>query len=194
MRSALLLGLLAAAAVSHADPGVSLFEEGRYRSLVGEPKAARAGDVLTVVVQESSSASTSADLGTQRSLSLGLRAFVPLRGRDLAGNASAGLQSDHDGSGRTQRSGRLLAQLSVSVTEVLPNGDLAVAGAQTLRINDEEQTITLAGIVRRRDIGDNNTVLSSRIAQARIEFSGEGFVTEQSKPSWIARLFNFFGF
>jgi len=65
-----------------------------------------------------------------------------------------------------------------------------VAGQQSLKINGEEQRITLSGVVRRRDIGDDNTVLSSHIADARIRFDGAGFVNDQSKPSWFARFFN----
>jgi flagellar L-ring protein precursor FlgH len=110
-----------------------------------------------------------------------------------AHSATAGTDSASDGAGRTQRSGRLLAQLSVTVTEVLPGGDLLVAGQQSLKINAEEQVITLHGIVRPRDIDAGNTVLSGRIAQARIEFDGAGFVTQQSRPGWLARFFALLG-
>lgn len=182
--------ILVSACCRAADEAQTMFDEKTYRSLVAESKALRAGDVLTVVVQESSSASSTADLRGRRNFTLSARADLPRLGKH-AGQAEAA--SESDGAGRTQRSGRLLAQLTVRVVEVEPNGDLVVAGQQSLQINGEEQLITLSGIVRTRDITDGNTVLSSRIAQARIQFDGEGFVTDQSRPSWIVRLANFLG-
>jgi flagellar L-ring protein FlgH len=177
-------------ASSAADDAHSLFDEPTYRSLVAEDKALRVGDVLTVIVQEAASATSSADLRSQRNFTVSAQ-LDTFNGTSYS--AAAATDSASDGAGRTQRSGRLLAQLSVRVTEVGENGDLIVAGQQSLRINGEEQLITLSGIVRPRDIGENNTVLSSRIAQARIRFDGKGFVTDQSKPGWLARLFNLLG-
>jgi len=177
------------------DEAQTLFDEQTYRSLVAEHKALRVGDVLTVVVQENSSASATADLRGQRGFSVS--ADLQLTGIPRRGNgphaATAATSSDSDGSGRTQRSGRLLAQLSVRVVDLTPSGDLLVSGQQSLKINGEEQLITLSGLVRPRDVSESNTVVSSRIAEARIQFDGEGFVTDQSKPGWIARLFNFLG-
>jgi flagellar L-ring protein precursor FlgH len=72
-------------------------------------------------------------------------------------------------------------------------GDLLVSGRQSLKINGEEQRIVLSGLVRKVDIADDNTVLSSRIADARIEFDGRGFVANQSKPGWLARFFTLLG-
>lgn len=173
-----------------ADDDATLFDEPSYRSLVAEHKALRAGDVLTVIVQEAASATSTADLRSQRNFTVSAQAGTS---NGDTHSAAAGTASDSDGVGRTQRSGRLLAQLSVRVIDVNPNGDLNVSGQQSLRINGEEQLITLSGLVRPRDIGENNTVLSSRIADARIRFDGKGFVTDQSRPSWLARLFNFLG-
>ena len=96
--------------------------------------------------------------------------------------------TDSDGGGRTQRSGRLLATLSVRVVEVGPQGELLVQGRQDLRINGETQSISLSGLVRPRDVAENNTVPSSRIADARVEFDGEGFVSDKSRPGWTSRL------
>lgn len=172
-----------------ADTAQSLFDES-YRSLVAEHKASRVGDVLTVIVQEAASATSSADLRSQRSFEVAAQAGTSKKAPYAA---SASTNSESDGAGRTQRSGRLLAQISVRVLAVNNSGDLIVAGEQNLRINNEEQLITLSGVVRPRDISENNSVLSSRIADARIRFAGEGFVADQSKPGWLARLFNWMG-
>lgn len=167
-----------------------MFDEQTYRSLVAESKALRVGDLLTVIVQESSSASSTADLRSQRDFTVSAEAGSSKVGTH---SVTAGTNSASDGNGSTQRSGRLLAQLSVRVIEVTSSGDLMVSGHQSLKINGEEQLITLSGLVRTRDISENNTVLSSRIAEARINFDGEGFVTDQSRPGWLAKLFSFLG-
>jgi flagellar L-ring protein precursor FlgH len=181
---ALVLGLVPVPSV-HADDGASLFDAERYRSLVAENKAYRAGDVLTVLIQENASASSSTDSRARRDTavqgSVGSSSTGPHTGRAAVG-------TEHDGGGRTQRSGRLLATLSVRVVEVNAAGDLLIQGRQELRINGETQAITLSGLVRPRDIAESNTVPSSRIAEARVEFDGEGFVSEKSRPGWIARL------
>ncbi len=168
----------------------SMVDEASYRSLVAEDKAARIGDVLTVIVQEAASATSTTDLRARRSFAVSGQAGSS---NGSEHSAFAGTDSESDGVGRTQRSGRLLAQLSVRVTKVNENGDLMVSGRQNLQINGEEQLITLTGVVRPRDISDSNTVLSSRIADARIEFDGKGFVTRQSRPGWFAWLLSFLG-
>lgn len=185
---ALLLG--AATPSAALDDWQSMLDESTYRSLVAENKALRIGDVLAVIVQEAASATSTADLRSQKNFTVSAQMSTS---KDDPYSASAGTDTQSDGAGRTQRSGRLLAQLSVRVTDVNSNGDLVVAGQQSLRINGEEQLITLSGVVRPRDISENNTVLSSRIADAHIRFDGKGFVTDQSKPGWLARLFGFLG-
>jgi flagellar L-ring protein precursor FlgH len=172
------------------EEAASMFDEPTYRALTAETKALRVGDVLTVVVQESASAASSADLHSQRAFTVSAQAATARGGPH---SVSAATGSGSDGTGTTERSGKLLAQLSVRVQGVNANGDLLVSGQQSLRVNGEEQRITLSGVVRIRDIGDDNTVLSSRIAEARIRFDGAGFVSDQSKPGWLARLFNFLG-
>lgn len=180
---------LAAAPLAAAGDADSMLDS-TYRSLVAEHKASRVGDVLTVVVHEAASASSTADLRRERNFT-----FSGQAGTDKVGPYSATASTDtaSDGFGRTQRTGKLLAQISVRVVALKANGDLVVAGEQSLRINGEEQLITLSGVVRPRDISESNIVLSSRIADALIRFDGEGFVTDQSKPGWLARIFNFLG-
>jgi flagellar L-ring protein FlgH len=185
-----LVGLVMPATAAGTD-GETLFDSELYKPLVAEEKAFRVGDVLTVIVQESASATSAADSRARRTAGLTAQASTNRVG-PLSVTGSFG--TDNDGGGRTQRSGRLLATLSVRITELAANGDLVVRGEQRLSINEEDQTITLTGVVRPRDIGDNNTVASSRIADARITFNGEGFVAEKSKPGWVSRLLTFLGF
>jgi len=188
--------LLAAAGARAGDDAQSLFDENTYQALVAENKAHRVGDVLTVIVQESATALSSTDLRAQKDFSAGAHlqlTAIPNRSPEPHA-ATGGTTTASDGSGSTQRTGRLLAQVSVRVTGVNPNGDLQVPGRQSMKINGEEQSITLSGVVRQQDVAADDTVASNRIADARIQFDGEGFVTDQGKPGWIARLFNFLGF
>lgn len=190
MKHAAWVAVMICTVAGAASDGDSMLDASGYRSLTAAAKATRVGDVLTVIVQEAASASSTADLRAQRSFTVSGRAGTS-NGETHSGAAGTG--SESDGMGRTERSGRLLAQLSVRVTDVKENGDLLVSGRQQLRINGEEQLITLNGLVRPHDISDANTVLSSRIADARIEFAGKGFVSSQSKPGWLARVFNWLG-
>ena len=184
------LSLIAGLAAAN-DEAQSLYDQARYRPLVSEQKAWAIGDVLTVVVQEVSTATAAADSRAQRQT--GVTGQV---GSNKTGihRATANVATDNDGGGRTQRSGRLLATLTVRVTGQLPNGDLAVQGAQIVTLNGEKQSIALSGVVRPRDIAPDNSVPSSRIADARIEFDGEGFMADKSKPSWISRFLSAIGF
>jgi len=185
------LSSLAVLAGAHTDDSISMFDEQTYRPLVAEYKAFRVGDVLTVVIQEVATASSSADLRSRRSFSVSAAAGSSNSAAPSSANANTATASN--GSGVTDRTGRLLAQLSVRVTAVDANGDLIVSGRQSLKINGEEQRIVLSGLVRRRDVADDNSVLSSRIADARIEFDGRGFVSNHGKPGWLARLFTWLG-
>lgn len=175
---------------AHASEATSLLDSGSYRPLTADRRAAQPGDLLTVVIQEQASALSTVDANAARSNGASIQ-IDPFKG--VGRNASANLGSETTGGGRTQRSGRLLAQLTVRVEEVLPNGDFRIAGMQNLQINNETQKIELRGRVRQRDISDGNVVPSTRIADAEIRFEGEGFASEKSRPGWVGRFLSFFG-
>ncbi|HEX7888063.1 MAG TPA: flagellar basal body L-ring protein FlgH [Ramlibacter sp.] len=181
-----LLGLLLATSTQ----AQSLFDEHSWRGWTGDNKAFRPGDVLTVQVLENSSASSSADTGTRRSNRLQAELA---HGSNKSAQASLAVAGEFDGGGRTQRASRLLTTVSVVVQEVLPGGHLRVAGTHSLMVNEELQRVTLEGIVRTVDITDANVVSSSRLAEARITYLGEGDVTERSRRAWWRRLLDALG-
>lgn len=169
----------------------SLYDPAVYQPLAADNKAFRVGDVVTVQVIENASAAANADTGSRRSNALGAsltRVHAdPLRvGVDTAG--------EFDGGGRTARTGRLVAQLSVTVREVLPNGDLRLEGEQLLTINEEQQRIVLSGLARPKDISEGNVVLSTRLAEARITYVGEGDLADRQRPAWWRRALDWMGF
>ncbi|MET3513385.1 flagellar L-ring protein precursor FlgH [Pseudacidovorax sp. 1753] len=169
----------------------SLYQEGTFRPLTADNKAFRLGDALTVQVFENSSASTSANTGTRRANDIA--GSVTQTGNRVVGTLGIGISGDFDGGGRTQRTNKLLATLTVTVKSVLTNGDLMVAGEQLLTVNDELQKVNLEGRVRPQDISDGNVVLSTRLADARITYVGEGDVSDRARRSAWRRILDWLG-
>lgn len=185
------LAWLVLSTVAVAAHGQSLYEESSFKAPAADVKARRVGDVLTVQVLENSAASANADTGTRRSNNLSVGVTHPNNGPGLGASIAAG--GEFDGGGRTARAGKLLAQLTVSVKEVLHNGDLRIAGEQSLLINEEQQRINLEGRVRPQDVSDGNVVLSSRIADAKITYVGEGDLAARQKPAWWRQVLDWMG-
>ncbi len=169
---------------------VSLYSDDSFHSLTSDRINRRIGDLVTVLIYESASASSTADTGSARDATVGASVTKPSTGRLSVG---LGTNNDFAGSGRTQREGRILAQLTVSVRAVLPNYDLMLAGEQLLEINGEKQIIRLEGRARPQDISELNTVISPRIADAKITFVGDGVVGDRQKPGWWQQLLGMFG-
>jgi flagellar L-ring protein FlgH len=169
----------------------SLYSEQSFRPLTADNKAFRVGDVVTIQVVENAVATANADTGTQRKNSLSVDVTRP---RGIPLSAGIGIGGDFDGGGRTERAGKLLAQLTVSVREVLANGDLVVAGEQQLMINQERQRIGVTGRVRPQDISESNVVLSTRVADADITYVGEGHLADRQRPAWWRQAMDALGF
>ena len=174
-----------------AAPAENLYVEGQYRSLGADNKAWRVGDTLTVLIVENSSATSNAETTDRRRNQL--NAQLTRASHDQF-NTSASVSGDFDGGGRTQRAGKLVGQVTATVTEVLANGQLRLAGSQDLRVNDEQQRIQLDGTVRPQDISDGNVVLSNRIADANIRYNGEGILSERQRRAWWRSALDWLGF
>lgn len=161
-----------------------------WSSLASDRTAAAVGDSLTVVVLETSSAASSAQSASRRDTRL---AGSVNAGGAVAESGGVGLQGAFDGRGQISRSGRLIAQVGVTVVEVLANGDLRVAGRQTLDIDGERTAIRLTGRVRPADIAGDNSVLSSRLADAEITYDGDGALLRSGTPGLLNRILSWFG-
>ena len=172
----------------------TLFDESKFQSLTAVRRAAAPGDVITVLIIENASASSSADTTTEKSGGFGLGvSWTNTNNRPDAVAAKGNLSEDFAGKGRIQRSGKLVAQITVTVKEVYPNGDLAVAGQQLIVVNGEKQQIVLSGRVRPVDIGETNTIVSTRLADAQITFVGDGLLAERQRPGIISRFLSWLG-
>lgn len=167
----------------------SLFHNGSYEPMVADHKALRAGDNLTVLITEFASLTTSANTTTKKDGSV----FGSIkRTRDSQGT-TAELGDDFTGGGTIERSGKLLAQLTVTVQSVDANGDLHIKGQQEIAVNDEKQHITIEGIVRPQDIAPDNTVLSTKVSDAKISYKGKGLLAEKQKPGILTRFLSWLG-
>ena len=187
----IVIAAVMAAALAGTAAAESLYREETFHALTGDRKAHRVGDVVTVQVLENSSASTSTDTSTQRKNNLNATLITPPSHQRAFGLATSG---DFEGGGTTQRTNRLLATLTVSVHEVLPNGDLQLAGEQILTVNGEHHRVQLEGRVRPQDISDANAVLSTRLADARITYVGSGDLSERQKRSVWRSVMDWLGF
>jgi flagellar L-ring protein precursor FlgH len=192
-RKHLVLGSVALL-VATAVRAESLYDANTFQPLTADNKAHRVGDALTIHVFERSSAETRSDTSTQRTnrLDAGLGTSAINAGRGVSGSVDVG--GSFEGGGTTQRANRLLAVLTVTVREVLPNGDLRVGGEQLLTVNQEQHKVNVEGRVRPQDISADNVVLSTRIADAKLTYAGEGDLTDRHKRAWWRALLDFLGF
>ena len=181
----------------------SLWQEENGRAYLYEDmRAMRIGDILTVKIVENHKGSKSADTSAERdstvhnSLAGSAIGYIGIPGIRLGGEARRGLGIDGSasskcgGKGATNREGTLTGTISSIVTEVLPNGDLRIEGRREVTVNSEKQLMTIAGIVRRVDVNTKNTVFSSAIADAKIEYSGLGVLDDVQRPGWLVRVLN----
>jgi flagellar L-ring protein FlgH len=173
----------------------AIYQTGQEMELFADLKARRVGDVLTIRLTETTSASKSAETKTAKTTTVnntGPTLFgktfttggVPIGTTTLAG-ADA-----FDGSGSSTQGNSLAGSLTVTVTEVQSNGNLIVQGDKTLRLNQGDEYVHVSGVVRRADIATDNTVTSDKVADAHISYSGKGVINSSNSMGWLARFFN----
>ena len=156
------------------------------QSMVSESKGHQIGDILTILIVENSTATQKATTQNKKSSNFSANAGTgPL---SFLPGMSAGSQGDFQGDGTTTRSGNISAKISAKVTKIFPNGNLLVTGTRKIRINDENQDISITGIVRTRDIASDNSILSTYIADAEIKYKGNGIVGTNNRPGVIKRV------
>jgi flagellar L-ring protein precursor FlgH len=183
--------LLAASALlsgASAASAQSLVERDTYRGLAADKRAYRVGDKLTVLITENASASSTARTTTDKSGKLGATASAGVNGDTNSAAAAADLTEDFRGGGKIERTGRLLAQITVTVEAIEGDGNLRVRGEQEITLNEEKQWIGLEGLVRQTDVRSDNTVLSNRLAQAKIRYTGNGLLAEKQRPGILTRF------
>ncbi|MDI1352718.1 MAG: flagellar basal body L-ring protein FlgH [bacterium] len=168
---------------------VNLFNEEGYHSLIADHKASLPGDILTVIVLETSNAQTSADLSSGKELKTAIEAGYNKKNHEV----EFGLKGKGKAAAKTGRNGKIKASLTVRIKELFPNNTYLVEGLQMITINGEQQRILLSGIVRPEDISPQNTILSTRLADAHISYSGNGSVSDSQNRNYFYKILSFVG-
>lgn len=168
---------------------LDLFDDQIYRPLIADHKAALEGDILTVLVLETSNAQTSSDLSSNKEMNTSLEAGYNKDNHEV----EFGLKGKGNATAKTGRNGKIKAALTVRIQEVFANSTFYVEGQQMITINGEQQRIRLSGIVRPEDISPQNTILSTRLAQAQITYTGNGSVSDAQKHNYLYKMLSFVG-
>ena len=159
--------------------GGGLFRSGYSGSLISDKRAVRVGDILTVVLDESTQSSKSAgtSFGKESSVGIGIPTVLGKTYPDVEGSAKSSQQNTLRGS------------IAVSVHRVLPNGTLQIKGEKALRLNQGDEYIRLTGLVRIDDINRYNQVSSQSVANAKISYAGRGVLNDSNSAGWLTRFF-----
>ncbi len=169
----------------------SIFQPGRSMLVFENRTAKHVGDILTVILQEKTSASKKASSSSKKDTTHDITAST-LLGKLQLGD---GLRTDvsgsksFDGEGSADQSNNLSGEISCMVTNVLPNGNLMIAGKKKIVLNRGDEYVTISGIVRPDDIDGDNKVTSTRIANVDIAYTGSGQVADASVMGWLSRFF-----
>ena len=177
--------------------GESLWQDGNSRNMAADKRAFAIGDILSIIVQETSSATKDNSTKTARKADIdsAIDAFF------YSPNASTLLtkggqlpalrlnsSQNFDGSGKINNSERIIARIAVRVVDILPNRNLVIEGKRQTSFSGESQDVILRGIVRPYDITAANTVFSYNVADASIKFVSRGTVTDSQRKGWFFRL------
>lgn len=175
------------------SPG-SLWREGRPASLLfTDARALRANDLVVIKIEEVADAKRSAGTEVNRDSQseAQISAFLSLIEKMNAGKGvqlAGGSKTSFKGQGQTDRSEYLTATVPAMVSKVLSNGNLFIEGHRVILVNSEEQHFYISGVVRPIDIDQENSVKSSMVADAEIEFVGRGVLTDNQKQGWFSRF------
>ncbi|EKO3628117.1 flagellar basal body L-ring protein FlgH [Vibrio metschnikovii] len=168
----------------------SLYRHQYSMTLFQDRRAYRVGDILTVLLSESTESSKKA--GTQFGKQSGVNFAVPMFGTSMVDELGVSIDGkrNFDGRASSSQGNRLQGAITVTVHEVLPNGVLRISGEKWLRLNQGDEFIRLTGIIRVDDVSRNNQVSSKRIGDARITYSGRGDLANSNTSGWLTRFFN----
>ncbi|MBC7781963.1 MAG: flagellar basal body L-ring protein FlgH [Proteobacteria bacterium] len=171
----------------------AIFQDATARLLLFNDRRARfVGDTITVTIEErlQASNSTSSNASREGAISASVPTvsglpFKTLQGLSLGANSS----NSHAGSGGASTNNTLTGNVAVTVIEVYPNGNLLVSGEKQVSIGTNTEYIRFSGVINPASVTAANTVSSTRVADARIEFRGAGYISEAQRMAWLARLF-----
>ncbi len=183
-----------------AEPGPTItngaiYQSGREVALFENPIARHVGDIVTVVLNEQTAAKKSSSTNTSKSTN------VDFPGMTLIGKAptihgvpvtinNIADSSKFAGAGDSAQSNSLQGFVTVTVQKVLPNGDLYVKGEKWIGINQGQEYVRMTGVIRPIDLGPDNSIPSSKVANAKISYGGKGALADVNAQGWLSRFFN----
>ncbi|AWN16024.1 flagellar basal body L-ring protein FlgH [Salinisphaera sp. LB1] len=169
----------------------SIFESSYNKPLFEDRRPRQVGDILTVVLNENLSATKSSAAKASRKGSIGfdptsvpaaLGAWLTKQKTKLSGS------NDFQGSGNANASNTFTGKITVTVMKVLPNGNLKVAGEKRIGINQGTEYVLFSGVVNPRMLDANSTITSTQVADARLEYYGDGYINEAEHMGWLQRV------
>jgi len=173
----------------------AIYQVGRDVALFENPIARHIGDVVTIVLSEATAAQKSATTSTSKATTdtmPGVSLFgspVTIHGSSVL-SANVNDASKFDGAGNSAQSNSLTGFITATVAKVLPNGNLYVKGEKKIWINQGQENVMLSGVIRAIDVAPDNSVPSSRVANARITYGGKGAIADANAAGWLSRFFN----
>lgn len=173
----------------------SLYQDSYGMSLFDDRKAHYVGDVITVTLSEKTVSKKSSGVAVKKDSSVDMDAGTVLGGvapayKGLGFETSIEQKRNFSGDADADQSNSLEGNITVTVAEILPNGNLIVRGEKWITLNRGDEFIRISGIVRPEDIAPDNTIISTRLANAKISYSGTGALADSQSMGWMSRFFN----
>jgi flagellar L-ring protein precursor FlgH len=176
-------------------PTGSLFKANYINNIYSDSKARRVGDIISVILSESTQANKNSKTELKKESETALEPIIGLGGAPVTMKGQAvqfgmNQNSSFKGNSKADQGNSLSGDISVHVLRVLPNGNLMIRGEKWLTLNNGDEYIRLTGVIRAKDINSNNTILSTKIANARIQYSGTGSFADVNEQGWLTKFFN----
>lgn len=176
-------------------PTGSLFKKNYVNNIYSDSKAHRIGDIISVILEESTQANKNAKTELKKENSSTLDPVIGLGGTAVTVNGQSlqfgiNQNSNFKGDSKADQGNSLSGNISVHVLKVLPNGNLMIRGEKWITLNNGDEYIRLTGIIRSKDINSNNTILSNKVANARIQYAGTGSFADANEQGWLTKFFN----
>jgi flagellar L-ring protein FlgH len=172
----------------------SIYQAGREVALFENPIAHRVGDIVTIVLNESTAAQKSATTTTNKSTATSLGATIVGKTPTIKGNAvlnnSINDSSKFDGEGKSSQSNSLSGFVTATVVKVLPNGNLFIKGEKWIGINQGQEYVRVTGVIRPIDLAPDNSIPSQKVASAKFSYGGRGALADANAAGWLSRFFN----
>ena len=176
-------------------PTGSLFKENYVNNIYSDSKAHRIGDIISVILAENTQAKKNAKTELKKESNTKLDPVLGLGGLPITINSQAmqfgtNQNTKFKGDSKADQGNSLSGNISVHVLRVLPNGNLMIRGEKWITLNNGDEYIRLTGVIRAKDINSNNTILSTKVANARIQYAGTGSFADINEQGWLTKFFN----